>query len=375
MNLLKSIKRALKKSSIQIQLLREIREGIENHTDLTNRKMNECIQHIAALHAMHAELAGTLLKKETLKNLSGFQSPPSIGETSREAISRFPLMIADKTYNTAHPEYDAHAVRNFPGVVLNGCQKNKNKVFQALSRMIVENEGVLNVEDDLWMPVLDALLEEAKSVPHADQVFERKVYIEKYISDLSARYHAHYFPGWVNLQDALFLYWLVRTLQPKTIVQTGVCNGLSSALMMLALAKNGSEGRLYAIDLPAVFDPNDSNWAIRDKVYGVLIPEGQSSGWMIPDAYQDRFEIAHGDAKELLPLLVDRLDSIDLFYHDSDHTYQHMMFEFHQAKRKLAKGGLIVADDISWNASLWDFSDTHQVPAYNYKGAVGTAFF
>ena len=52
-----------------------------------------------------------------------------------------------------------------------------------------------------------------------------------------------------------------------------------------------------------------------------------------------------------------------------------MMFEFGEAKRKLKAGGLMVGDDISWNASLWDFSDQYEVPSFNFKGAVGVAFF
>src|SRR5680860_1397104 len=106
-------------------------------------------------------------------------------------------------------------------------------------------------------------------------------------------------------------------------------------------------GRLYAIDLPTVFDPN---WKTKGEVYGVAIPEGKSSGWIVPDIYRDRCEMQVGDAKELLAPLVDRLDEIDLFFHDSDHTYDHMMFEFDQAMRKLSPGGAIVADDVSWNA-------------------------
>ena len=69
------------------------------------------------------------------------------------------------------------------------------------------------------------------------------------------------------------------------------------------------------------------------------------------------------------------LDAIDFFYHDSDHTYNHMMFEFREARRKLSKGGLVVGDDVSWNASVWDFADECGVPSYNFKGAVGVAFF
>jgi predicted O-methyltransferase YrrM len=52
-----------------------------------------------------------------------------------------------------------------------------------------------------------------------------------------------------------------------------------------------------------------------------------------------------------------------------------MMFEFREAKRKLRPGGLVVGDDVSWNASVWDFADQYGVPSYNFKGAVGVAFF
>jgi len=51
------------------------------------------------------------------------------------------------------------------------------------------------------------------------------------------------------------------------------------------------------------------------------------------------------------------------------------MFEFREAKRKLKPGGLIVGDDVSWNVSVWEFADEYAVPSYNYKGAVGVAFF
>jgi hypothetical protein len=144
---------------------------------------------------------------------------------------------------------------------------------------------------------------------------------------------------------------------------------------MLGLVKNGPEGRLHVIDLPPVFDPIDPAWTVEGKVYGFVIPEGKTSGWLVPDAYRDRLEVWNGDAKDLLPEMVDKVDSIDFFYHDSDHTYNHMMFEFHQAKRKLNEGGLVVGDDIAWNAALWDFADEFAVPSYNFKGAVGVAFF
>jgi len=300
------------------------------------------------------------------------QKSPS---TFQEAISRIPLLLAEKTYNTSHPEYDANEVRNFPGRVFNGNVASKNRVYQALKPFIEKNNEAREVPDFYWQPILSDVLDEVKAIPHASQVFERKTFIEDYVADLSKRYHAHYQAGWVNMEDALFLYWMVRQLKPKTIVQTGVCNGLSTALMTLALVKNGSEGRIHVIDLPPIFDSQDPAWTVKGNVYGVVIPEGKSSGWIVPDAYRDLVDVQCGDAKQLLPPLVDKLASIDMFYHDSDHTYNHMMFEFNEAKRKITPGGLIVGDDISWNASVWDFADRYCVPSYNYKGAVGVAFF
>jgi predicted O-methyltransferase YrrM len=289
----------------------------------------------------------------------------------RNVMSDIPLLRAERTYNTYHPDYDSSLVRNFPGRVYNRHSPCTNVSFHAITRL----GGGRNVPDRVWKPMLSAALAEASSVPHAHQVFERRSFVERYVSELANKYGSHYVPGWVNLDDALFLYWLVRQAKPRTIVQTGVCNGLSAAFMMLALVKNGPEGRLRVIDLPPVFDPADPVWTVRGTVYGVVIPEGKSSGWLVPDVYRDRFEVWNGDAKDLLPPLVDRVESIDFFYHDSDHTYDHMMFEFHQVKRKLNPGGLVVSDDISWNASLWDFADQFQVPAYNFRGTIGVAFF
>jgi predicted O-methyltransferase YrrM len=231
------------------------------------------------------------------------------------------------------------------------------------------------VPDAAWTSVLKETLAEAKADPYADLVMQRREATEQYMAGLRRQYHSQYNAGWVNLDAALFLYWLVRKLKPKTIVQCGVCNGLSSAFMVLALTANGAEGKLYGIDIPPVFNPKEPSWTGAGQVYGHTIPEGKTSGWIVPEAYRKRFEVREGDAKVLLPKLVENLSAIDLFYHDSDHTYNHMMFEFREANRKLARGGLVVADDISWNAALWDFADENSVPAYNFKGDVGVTFF
>lgn len=386
MKLMRALKKMVKKKDATSEILAEIRKEIAKHAQLTNEKMNaylELSQQMIALQQLQIESIMKLNPFEREKiDFSSFQKPPQTlendnisPESSKNAIAKLPLLLAEKTYNTAHPEYDAVKVRNYPRRIFNAEVGSKNVVYQALLPRVKTKNGISEIPDSSWESILDQTLAEVKEIPHALQTFERIEFIENYIEDLGKRYKAHYMAGWVNMADALFLYWMVRKLKPKTILQTGVCNGLSSAFMMLGLVKNGPDGRLYMIDLPAIFDPNDPAWTVKNRVYGVMIPEGKSSGWLIPDAYRDRCEVHIGDAKELLPQLVNKLESIDLFYHDSDHTYHHMMFEFNEVKRKLTPGGLIVGDDISWNASVWDFADQHGVPSYNYKGAVGVAFF
>jgi predicted O-methyltransferase YrrM len=342
-------------SRIMNERLKMVTAGLDNQSRLLNSKLDGII---VALHEQSRIL------KPGFRPASGVAPHPDSGSVR-------PLLVAEKTYNTSHLDYDVTVVRNFPGKIFNAELSRQNPVYDELKKLAKGSE----VPDAAWAAVLEKTLAEAKANPHADLVLQRREATEQHMAALGNQHNARYHAGWVNVDDALFLYWLVRTLKPKTIVQCGICNGLSSAFMVLALATNGAEGKLYGIDIPPVFNPKDPAWTGAGKVYGHVIPEGKTSGWMVPEAYRKRFEVQNGDAKLLLPKLVDSLPGIDMFYHDSDHTYNHMMFEFREAKRKLAPGGLIIADDIAWNAALWDFADEQAVPAYNFKGAVGVAFF
>lgn len=383
MNIINVIRRYLHNQSEAVRISYEIKEGITNQSELLNRKLTELNEVVRQLSEVnnHKNAKGTTSSLDSVIHQSvsndinnGYQAPPIPGFSQIKILEDqqvLPLLFARKTYNPNHADYDVNIVRNFPGKVFNANSKMMNPIWVNLKKMMF-NE---TITDDKWSDILRFSLEEAKNVPHAEQVFERKLFVEKYLEELEAKYQAVYRPGWVNLDDALFLYWIVRQLKPKVIVQTGVCNGLSSAFMMLALVKNGPEGKLHVVDMPPVFEPNNENWKIKGKVYGVTIPEGKDSGWLVPDAYRDRFELLSGDAKELLPALLKKLGACDMFYHDSDHTYDHMMFEFEEAKKYLTQHGVIVSDDIAWNASLWDFADQYHVPSYNYRGSMGVACF
>jgi predicted O-methyltransferase YrrM len=138
-------------------------------------------------------------------------------------------------------------------------------------------------------------------------------------------------PEWVSSFDPgrfAIVYALVRLTRPTTVVETGVHDGLSSALILRALERNET-GRLTSIDLPST-----------DLPVGAAGP-----GWLVPEAVRARWTLELGNSRQLLPRLAAQLAPIDLFLHDSDHSRSHRDFEFRTVRPHLGEDGLIVSDD------------------------------
>jgi predicted O-methyltransferase YrrM len=63
------------------------------------------------------------------------------------------------------------------------------------------------------------------------------------------RYNTGRATGRTGYDEGLYLYALLRELRPDVAVETGVCNGVSTAFLLLALDRN-AHGALHSIDLP-----------------------------------------------------------------------------------------------------------------------------
>jgi len=158
------------------------------------------------------------------------------------------------------------------------------------------------------------------------------------------------------------LYALVRSARPQRIVETGGTPGKSSAFILRAMQRNG-EGELYTIDLPPAKDgrplvpsPTKGEQPLigpsqsHDLLSGDLCP-----GWCIPADLRGRHRLLIGPAQVHLPALLQQLGRIDIFIHDSDHSYAHMLWEFRTAFPHVRPGGYIWSDDILGNAAWDDF--------------------
>jgi predicted O-methyltransferase YrrM len=166
------------------------------------------------------------------------------------------------------------------------------------------------------------------------------------------RYNTGRVTGRDGYHEGQRLYRLLRELKPSVAVETGVCNGVSTAFLLLALEDNG-EGELHSIDLPEVAGEDYAEGTFWDGKGGAVIPPGKEPGWMVPPQLRPRWNLVLGRSQEVLPLLLDRVGGVDFFMHDSEHSYECMSFEFRTAWDALRQGGLLVADDVNVNAA-WD---------------------
>jgi Methyltransferase domain len=156
------------------------------------------------------------------------------------------------------------------------------------------------------------------------------------------------------------LYVICRLLRPSVVVETGVAAGYSSTFILQALQDAGY-GHLYSIDIG------------KGEFDGVALPPKQKIGWLVPASLRSRWTLNIGSSSEMLKPLLQRLGEINLFYHDSDHSYQNMTFEFETAWKHLSTPGIILSDDIDWNKSFSDFCERKKMKAVRVMLGLGAA--
>jgi cephalosporin hydroxylase len=148
------------------------------------------------------------------------------------------------------------------------------------------------------------------------------------------------------------LYILLRMLKPKLVVETGVAGGVSTSYILQALADNDC-GTLHSIDLPDQLHIGQDGKC--HGCHGGSKPPGQPAGWLVPPVLKKRWQLTLGDTHEVLPRILGSLRQIDLFLHDSEHTYETMTFEYECVWNFIQPGGYLVSDDIDCNSAFTDF--------------------
>jgi hypothetical protein len=150
------------------------------------------------------------------------------------------------------------------------------------------------------------------------------------------------------------LYFVVRITKPSAVVETGVFRGLSTAFILAGLEDNGG-GRLFSIDLPS----GRYTLAESRRTFESNLGEGESPGFAVPTGLRGRWTLRLGDSRVLLPELLQELRQIEMFYHDSEHSYEMMSWEYSTVLPYLTKTGVLTSDDVQWNSAFSDFMASH----------------
>jgi len=175
-----------------------------------------------------------------------------------------------------------------------------------------------------------------------DEISDLEISLKKFLDSLEKEEFPSEkkpYPTDYSIQEdsRLLLYGLCRIIQPLVVVETGVAYGISSSYILHALKKNG-KGTLYSID--DTFRP----WETK-KMIGAAIPDGLKQNW----------KLMIGKSSDKLKEISSSMKNIDIFLHDSLHTYKNMYFEFNLMWPCIKKNGFLLSDDISDNNAFIDF--------------------
>jgi len=123
-------------------------------------------------------------------------------------------------------------------------------------------------------------------------------------------------------------YAFVRAMQPEHVVETGTQLGLGSCAIAAALLRNG-HGRLTTIDI----EPD--------------------AGYLIGEPWADVIDRRIGSSIEVLGGERD----VDIFIHDSLHTYDYETQELASVGPNLRMGALVLSDNAHASAALSDWAE------------------
>lgn len=132
------------------------------------------------------------------------------------------------------------------------------------------------------------------------------------------------------------MFAVIRERKPKIVIETGMGSGVSSTTILSAM---DGIGKLVSIDPGIPYGKGD-----------------REVGFLIPEELKKNLEFVRGTSTEKMESVLNSLDSVDVFFHDSDHSYRNVMFELNAVWRKMIRYPLILIDNYDWSNAAEDFA-------------------
>ena len=145
---------------------------------------------------------------------------------------------------------------------------------------------------------------------------------------------------------ALFLFKLIRNVQPTVAIELGTCIGISAAYQASAQQLN-RKGRLISIEG-------------SETIAGLARKN-------IESLHLNNVEILCGTFKEVLPKIFKKISAADYVFIDGHHDEQATIAYFELLLPHLSPGAILVFDDISWSNGMrraWEKIRKHSAVAF-----------
>lgn len=149
-------------------------------------------------------------------------------------------------------------------------------------------------------------------------------------------------PGLSFSYYSLPLYCLCRSIKPENVIETGVQNGGATQAILFALHKNNF-GILHSIDS----GPNSSDGTHVHTVNGL-------PGKNVSSFLKERWNFNLGFSYDILPVLLNKIKNVDIFFHDSDHSGPNIEKEFKLIIEKMNKKSYASLHD---HLGQWDYKN------------------
>ncbi len=151
----------------------------------------------------------------------------------------------------------------------------------------------------------------------------------------------------ISYDEIRVIYTIVKVMNPITIIETGMGSGVSTTAM---LAASNDEANVISIDPGEPYGKGD-----------------KEVGFLIPMNLRKKHKFIKGTSKQKMKEVLSYVDKVDIFFHDSDHTYENIMFELNEVWPKLSDESIILVDNYDWTDAPIDFSKKNEFRYSEYS--------
>ncbi|SAI86754.1 class I SAM-dependent methyltransferase [Saccharolobus solfataricus] len=162
----------------------------------------------------------------------------------------------------------------------------------------------------------------------------------------------HSFPYALSEAKRYILYSIIKYYNPDIVIETGVGPGVSTTIILSALER----GTLFSIDTRETLE------------------DGKRVGFLVTEQLKNKWKLYIGKSRDVLPNLLKKLGKVDVFLHDSEHTFENVSFELNIAWDYLRNGGVLLIDNLDFTEAPYYFAKQKGVKLHeltNEAGGIG----